>query len=36
MHEEKVLSNIQARTVRLEPLHESIRKEAEEVHGMTS
>ena len=36
MYEEKVSSNIQARTGRLQPLHEGIRKAAEEVYGMTS
>ena len=36
IYEEKVSSNIQARTERLEPLHEGIRKAAEEVCGMIS
>ena len=36
MYEEKVSSNLQARTGKLEPLHEGIRKAAEEVCGMTS
>ena len=36
MNEEKVSSNIQARTGRLEPLYEGIQEAAEEMCGMTS